>query len=53
MEITTDEMKVIYAALLAISQNGAVIDELGILNDEDWNNIDNALAICRREVLGK
>ena len=53
MELTTAEMEVIYAALLAISQNGAIIDELDILTDDDWDNIDNALAIVREKVLKK
>ena len=46
--MTKKELAVVFEAILAVTQNGSFIDELGIFTDSDWNNIDQAYLILKK-----
>ena len=48
-----NEIGVIYSAILAITQNGNMLDELGLFTSEDWDHIEKAYDILRPLVFEK
>lgn len=48
VEIKKDDLTIMFEAFLAFTQNGAIIDELDILSDKDWDNIDNAHKLFKK-----
>ena len=42
------EFAVVFEAILAVTQNGQILDELDIFTDADWDNIDKAYEIFKK-----